>query len=379
MAATRVLAKGFNFWPDQGPKLNSVADIVDAYENKHLAGAYFEPETKERLLAYNHGLTGFSQFEDAAVASGFADESAGQLVIPFVHILEAYPGSLPGGGQERGDCVSWSQRNAGLGTMVCEVAAGLPDQQTGLAEECPQVSQEGIKNGVLSTEAIYWWRRHSGHGWYCGSASLVTQKESGLWVRQDYPELGINLTKYSGNQTELYGKKPPTGKIAGEGKQHLIRAFAEVTTKQGRRDALANGYFLSTCGSESFSNQRDANGVSERTRAGWAHAMAVLAFDDRKIVYDRYGDSLELYQNSWAIWNGGSRDILDSAKYVPPAKKAEWIAKDIVNPATGNIMIPKGSFWAKSRDVAKREVFAMSSVNGWPKQKLDFLLRSPLG
>jgi hypothetical protein len=370
MAGPKVLGKGFSFWPEAA-KVSAIKDIIEMYSNG-FAGAYGEPEEREALIAENRALTGFGSIEEAATANNWAGSGQGKLVIPFVHVVEAYPGCWPGPGQARGDCVSWSQKNACLGSMVCEVVGNRPDEETGVAERLPEVSREGIKNGVLSTEAIYWWRRHGGDGWSCSAACRVTQRESGLWLRQDYDDLGIDLTTYSGSLAGKFGVKPPTGKIAEAGKLHLARAFAEARLAAARRDALANGYFGSTCGMEGFSSERDSNGVSRRS-GSWAHAMASIAFDDRPEIIKLYGDSLELILNSWAIWNKGPRDIFQSARFVPPSKRKLWESIDIVNPVTGNIMIPKGSFWARSRDVANREWLAVSSVNGWPRQLLpDF-------
>lgn len=369
----RKILKGFRFWTEAGPQnLTSPSAIQRAYESGW-AGTYEEPAEHEALMAENKALTGFSTIDDAASVNGWAESGAGKLIIPFVHIMEAYPGCWPGPAQEVGDCVSHSVKNAALGSMVCEVVAGKPDEESGLTEGCPEVSPEGIKQGVFSTEAIYWWRRASSnnsHGWYCSAAARVMQRESGLWIRKNYTELGLDLTRYSGRNTTKWGRTPPTGKIAEAGKRNLARAYAEAKTSEARRDALANGYFGNTCGGESFSNKRDANGLSLRTIEGWAHAFACIAFDDRAVIKRMYGDSLELEQNSWGVWNTGSRDIFDSAQYVPAEKKDLWIKLDIVNPTTGNIMIPKGSMWVKSRDVAKREWLATSSIAGWPKKQM---------
>lgn len=370
MAGPKVLAKGFQYWPQQEDRVTLTPAEVESMYNKGFAGAYGEPEEKAALLAENKALTGFESIAEAATANNWADSGAGQLIIPFVFIVEAYPGCWPGPAQGRGDCVSHNEKNATLGSMVCEAVSNKPDPMTGKIEGLPAVSPEGIAQGVLSTETFYWWRRHGGDGWSCGAACRVAQKESGLWLRQNYSELGIDLTRYSAQLAGKYGVTPPTGKIAEAGLLHLARAFAEAKSAAERRDALANGYFGSTCGMESFAKTRDANGLSSRTAEGWAHAMASIAFDDREVIRKIYGDSLELILNSWNIWNGGPRDIYDSARYVPAAKRKLWESIDLVNPATGNIMIPKGSFWAKSRDVANREWFAVSSINGWPRRKL---------
>lgn len=369
MAGPKVLLKGFQFWPTQEQAMQ-VQGVVKMYDNG-FAGAYGEPEEREALIEENRVLTGFSSVNQAATANGWAESGAGKLCIPFTHVVEAYPGCWPGPAQDRGDCVSHNTKNAILGSMVCEVVGGVADPQSGLTEDCPVVSPEGIKNGVLSTEAIYWWRRHGGDGWSCGAAARVVQKESGLWLRQDYPDLGFDLTRYSGTLAGKFGATPPTGKIATTGLLHLARAFAEAQSFEERRDAIANGYFGSTCGSESFAEVRDANGIAARTSKGWAHAMACIGADDRDIVKKIYGCSLELILNSWNVWNSGPRDIIDSARYVPADKKALWVSLDLVNPATGNIMIPKGSFWARSIDVKNRDWLAVSSINGWPRRNLS--------
>lgn len=364
------IPKGSKFWDENGPQLlHTPSEVQKAYEEGWV-GAYNDPEEHEHLLEENKQLTGYSTIEDAATANNWAGSGKGKLSMPFLHVLEAYPGCWPGPKQDLGDCVSHAGKNSGLGSMVCEVVAGEPDEITGKKERLPEVSPLGIKQGVLSTEALYWWRRHGGDGWYCSAAARVMQKESGLWLRKDYPELGIDLTKYSGRLAHKYGRTPPSGDIAEAGKLHLVRAFAEAKTTEARRDALANGYFGFTCGGESFSNKRDSYGVSRRTRSGWAHSMTDIAFDDRADTIKRYGEPLILILNSWGIWNSGPRDIYDSAKYVPPAKKRLWIRLGIVNPQTGNIMIPHGAFWVRASDVIRREWLAVSSVNGWPRKNL---------
>lgn len=368
MAGPIILPKWAKRWNNLSQGL-SVKEILDAYESG-MAGAYGEPEEREALIAENKALTGYGAIGDAAHGNGWADSGKGKLVIPFVHVLEKYPGCWPGPGQTRGDCVSHAAKNAGLGSMVCEVVDGKPDEVTGVLEDLPEVSPEGIKEGVLSTEAIYWYRQHGGDGWSCAASCRVMQKSSGLWVRKDYPEIKVNLTRYSGSIAGKWGAVSPPQTVTALGRRNLVRAFAAASTREERRDALANGYFGNTCGGESFSNVRDANGVSKRTPKGWAHAMASIAYDDRESTIKLYGCALELLLNSWAVWNSGPRDIRDSASMVPASKKEEWIKKGIVNAVTGNIMIPHGAMWVLTNDTRDRDWLAQSSVNGWPRRKL---------
>jgi hypothetical protein len=104
--------------------------------------------------------------------------------------------------------------------------------------------------------------------------------------------------------------------------------------------------------------------------------MAFGGFDDRESTRSLIGDSLELVQNSWGNWNTGNRDIRDSKEYITSLvvitgkSVSELVALDIVNGETGNIMIPKGSFWAKSKDVAKRTCIAKAGVAGWARRDL---------
>ena len=131
------------------------------------------------------------------------------------------------------------------------------------------------------------------------------------------------------------------------------------------RDLLYNGYGVTTCGGEGLDDQRDENGVSHRS-GSWSHAMAYIAVDDRPWAKQTYGGPLVLDLNSWAAWNRGPRDIHDSASMVPVSKKQLWIDRGIVNPATGNIMIPEGSTWVRYSEMRNRDMTAFSGVNGWP-------------
>lgn len=356
----------FADWPNDAADLTT-EKVRELYENG-FAGAKENPHALDMfrsVQAYPNG-------EDAAHQFGLADTGAGKLVIPFVHVMEMFPNCWPGRqGQGRGDCVSWSTRNAALMTMVCDILAGTPDQQTGQPEEKPDVPPDGIADGVLSTESFYWWRGYNGDGWSCGEAANVATRTSGLFVRKDYPELGVNLTRYSASTAGKYGSRPPGAEIKTVGGQHLVHQATELSTLEASRDYLANGYGITTCGGEGFSDQRDQYGASKRS-GSWSHAYARIGVDDRDVIKQIFGQPMVLELNSWAKWNRGPRDIYQSASLVPPDKKELWISLDIVNPATGNIMIPEGSWWCKWSDCKNREVIAFSGVNGWPKRTFQW-------
>jgi hypothetical protein len=342
--------------------------VIELYKGG-FAGAKYDPEKMDEFKAAMLQPDG----EQIAHAMGMADTGAGKLVIPFVHVLEMFPGCWPGRiGQGRGDCVSWGTRNSSLGTMVADIVSGQPDEKTGKPEEKPDVSPEGIADGVLSTETFYWHRGHGGEGWFCPEAARVACQKSGLMIRKNYPELGVDLTKYSSSTAGKYGRTPPPASVIDVTDNNLIHQATQASGLEVRRDLLFNGYFVLDCGGEGYSNTRDENGVSKRS-GSWAHSMTEIGVDDRDAIKQIYNEPLVLILNSWAKWNRGPRDIFQSAALVPADKKQKWVECGIVNPTTGNIMIPEGSFWAPWSHVKRREAIAMSGANGWPRKKLPDL------
>jgi hypothetical protein len=167
-----------------------------------------------------------------------------------------------------------------------------------------------------------------------------------MWIRKNYSDLNIDLTKYSGSLAGKWGSRTPPEEIKKVGQEHLIRTSTELHSFEEIRDYLANGYGINSCGGEGFSNTRDENGVARRS-GSWAHSMAYIGADDRKETKDKYGSPLVLVMNSWGKWNSGPRQILGTTEN-----------------------IPEGSFWAKWNDLKNRDQYAFSSAMGWPSQKL---------
>ena len=316
-----------------------------------LQGTYADPAAHDRLTAMIRSQGQSPDADDTCRNYGLSGSGEGKLFAAFAIIEKVFPGSLPASAQGIGSCVAHSTRNAALGTLACEVAAGKPDEVSGKIEGIPEVPEAGRLDGVLSTEGIYWWRGHSGpDGWNCDHAAEVICSESGLWIRKNYESIGIDLTKYNARTEAKWGRPLPPQNVKDLGREHLMRTATRVKTFNDLRDLLNNGYCISSCGGESFSSKRDENGVSSRTRGGWAHAMAYLAVDDRDVVKRRYnGEPLILIQNSWgARWSSGPRRVMDSV-----------------------LEIPLGSFWARWSDIKNRYAVAFSGVNGWPPQTFD--------
>lgn len=324
---------------------SNVYDVVAAYESGFV-GATCDAGATERLQAKIAAAGGMPVGAMACSAYGLVGSGAGKLSLAFRAIDDVYPDSLPGGAQGRGDCVSWSTRNACLLTMCTDIMSGEPDEVSGKLEGAPAVSDEARINGVLSTEAFYNWRRHGGDGWSCGSAVDVAMHESGLWLRKKYDEIGVDFTRYSSKNAGLYGRSPPPESWLAIGKNHLVRTATVLESFEELRDMIANGYGVTSCGGEGFSNQRNEDGVSSR-RGSWAHAMAYGAVDDRDVIKQKYGEPLVMLIQSWGEWNSGPRRILGTS-----------------------IDIPVGAFWVKWSAIKNREMIALSGVPGWPPKKL---------
>ncbi len=338
-----VIPREFKFW--EGDRELSPDELIAQYD-AGAAGVWKDPEATAEFETLIVGSGGELDGGQVCSDNGLAGAGEGRLVIPFVFVLQLLPGCWPGAAQQRGDCVSHSTKNAALLTLCCDVVSGKPDEETGHIEGLPEIDPVGVTQGALSTEAIYWYRGYNGDGWSCEAAATVAIKKSALWPRRDYPELGINLTRYSGSLAGKYGRSAPPSEITTFGQKHLIRTATRISTFEQVRDMLANGYGITTCGGEGFSSVRDENGVSRR-KGSWSHALAFIGADDRPEIIKLYGEPLVLVLNSWGKWNSGPRRIYGT-----------------------QIDIPEGSFWARWSDVRRRSMLAFSGANGWPTKKL---------
>ena len=245
------------------------------------------------------------------------------------------------------NCVSHGTKNACLITLACEIYDAKADEVTGRIEGAPEISEEGLKEGALSTEAIYWWRGHGGaNGWNCADSARQVTTNAGLWPRKNYEEIGIDLTTYSGSKATKWGGSPPPENVAKIGREHLIRTATKVSGREQVRDFLAAGFGVFNCSGLGFSRTRDEHGVS-RQSGSWSHSQAFCGYDDRPETHEEYGQALVCWINSWGVWNSGGRRVRGT-----------------------DLDIPEGSFWALAETIDSCSCFALSSVAGWPRRKM---------
>lgn len=351
-------------WPAAAVNLPT-EQIVRLYQQGYGATLY-EPEEREKLFDNSP----FPDGQSCAEVFGLVGSGKGKLSLPYLYSYAHWPKAWPSPGQETGDCVSRGGKNAGFVLLGVEIALALPDEKTGKVETFPEVSEIAEKQGVIVCESIYGDRGHSGQGASCDRLIRHCTTSGGIIIRQDYPEIGIDFTKLNTRLGMNWGRSGTPEKVRALGRKHQIRLATDCDNFEVSRDFVANGYPLWCCSGYGWSSQRDEWGYSRR-QGGWAHSWIIMGFDDRPETVAKYGFPLALYQHDWGRWNGGGRDIRDSADYVPPHLKEHWIKIGLVNPRTGNLMIPEGSMWIDARLLNNCDVTAMSSFNGFPLQSLD--------
>ena len=263
-------------------RLSSPEDCLAVYE-RGFAGFYPDPAAEARLLAEIEASGGYARALGAINFHQLYGAGENILSLPYLAAMRMYPGCLPGGSQARGDCVSWSMRSASL-VSYC---ASLVWQDNSHRYAPPEVSDAARANGVFATETFYWFRAHSGEGWNCGDAARIALTKSGMMVRKNYPEIGIDLEEYSGATAGKWGASTPPEKVIAVTSQHLLSAATVCKTWEEVRDMLANGFALATCGSEAFERSRDEFGFCRRSNSVWQHAMSFIAADDRREVKQR--------------------------------------------------------------------------------------------
>lgn len=366
-----VIAEGFQEWRETPGEL-SAAEVQSMYE-AGFAGAFGQPEARERFRDRVKAAGFDPNGEDTATTWGLSGRAEGGLHVPFVYAADAF-GALPfpGRAQGRGDCVSRGTANVATITLGIELFLERPDPVTGIVEGFPQLALQALTEGVLASESLYWWRQHNGEGTSCALLADALCHDGGMWLRQAYPDLGIDLTTYSARTAGIYGAQSPPEKFRAVGRAHPMRTATEPEDWPAAADFLANGHGVNSCGGQAWSSSRDENGFSPTTNGGWAHSEGYIACDWRPWVAQKYKvPALFLMLNSWGpSWNGGPRDIYDSAQYVPASKRERWIALGLVNPTTGNLLIPPGSRWVACTTLSSRYLVAFSGAAGWPARDL---------
>lgn len=332
--------KAVQDWPQDAVDLE-LDDIQHLYESG-FAGTKYDPEQREALFSAMPWPDG----EAAAYTFGLVGSGAGKLSLPYKPAYDHWPKCWPCPGQTTGDCVSHAGKNSAIVLIGVECECGEPDPATKIVEGWPEVSAEAEAQGVVACENIYGDRGHGGAGASCSRLQNYVTTKGGILLRQNYPDLGIDFTRYNASIGIKWGNSGVPEAVNAEGKKHQIRTCTDCPKHEVCRDFIASGYPIWACSGYGWSNKRDENGYSQRS-GSWAHSWIVMGYDDREETKAKYGFPLFLYNHDWAKWNSGGRRIMGT-----------------------NIDIPEGSFWGDARLLDNCDCAAMSNMNGYPPRKL---------
>ena len=318
---------------------------VAAYE-AGLIGARVDHRADEEFGDYIIRRGGNPNGAEVAHEWEFAGLGKGKLTLLFPAVMKVFPDCFPNVPQIWGDCVGSAAANCLVSTIGMEIYSGKPDEVTGHVEVAPELPPVGIAQGVVARESLFAWRGYDDDGWGCSEAAK-TACEKGFLLRKPYPELGIDLTRYTEQTIRLGGRRPPNDKWLAESKQHVARTATFLKGRDQVRDYLAAGYGCFNCSGQGFAKTRNEHGVA-RQIGKWSHAQSWIGFDDRPEIHRIYGQALVLWLNQWGGgWISGPRRILGT-----------------------DIDIPEGSYWALADTIDRcGSVIALSSVAGWPRRR----------
>jgi len=307
--------------------------VIEGYADGSIQGSLRDPASLERFLASSSTPV----FE--ASAWQLSGTGAGKTSLPFkfaVHFHEQFGPNEP---QTTGDCVSHAVRNVGF------------------VDHTVDAGQRRVQycGAIFATENIYGWRGHSGQGASCSTLAAYVNSEGGIggYLPRAMYEDGrnrVDLSVYDSSIGHNWGRSRTPSWLNDIADDHAADYVSLVSTIEGARDAIANGYCIAACSGLGFSNRRDALGVAKRS-GSWAHAMAwVGCIDDpTDEAYKWARGPLFLIQNSWGKWNSGPR-------------RHEQ---------------PEGSFWVTWRDaqsiLAARGAFAIGKTK-FTRRNLSYML-----
>lgn len=240
--------------------------------------------------------------------------------------LNAYPDT---GTQLIGDCVSWGGHKHII--------------------EYLQIMQIALNN---AEEFKYIF---SPYGYGCGRVfiggnQIFGDGSVGAWQSEANVRFGsvpldtTGLPKYSANVAKDFGRSSASlNKWVEQGKLHLIRSSAKVTTWDQLVESINNLYPVAICSNVGFTMTPQNDGFHHRS-GSWGHCMMIAGVDPE------HRDPYACILNSWGDAHGRVIDFVT---------KEEW---------------PKGTLRVRKSDIERileqNDSFAYSGYNGFPAQEL---------
>lgn len=269
---------------------------------------------------------------------GAVEDSAGKRVVLWDFATKVLGQHLPTFTQEIGDCVSMGMANCANYLQVVQIALGMNK-----TDGTPMDFHPSFQPYIYGVSRV-----QIGGGRLGGSDGSI-----GAWAAEGCKKYGIlradftGVPPYSGSVARQWGRSGPPANFLNEAKQFLIQTYSPVMSYEQVRDALVNGYPVSVASNRGFRmTLQDRGGKLFGVPSGsWAHQMCFIGVDDT-------GSNPGCYcMNSWG-----------ANAFSPGHKNGE----------------PPGGFWVDPETVTQmcraEDSFAYSNFDGFPGQKLDFML-----
>lgn len=257
---------------------NTPLEIRRAYENGLPGSPFSGRELDEYLGEAKHPLFG-------AAAYNIYGSGEGKLVCLHKLMKVVDPNFGESEKQGTGDCSSHGARNAADITRQVEIIDGEAESFI-------------VRS---ATEPTYGHRGHSGQGMSVVRSMRFLTTEGGVLLRQNYPDLGVDLSEYNARIGMNWGSRGVPSAVVKKAKEHSFQTSSLVTTVEEARDAIANGYALSVGSNYGFSSRRDKNGVARRS-GSWNHCFTRGAF-----VSGAWKEIQEIKEGDYVYTHSGNR------------------------------------------------------------------------
>ena len=290
----------------------------------HLTGWSNLPEETEGIMK---GLP-IPIFENASAE--LKGTGKGKTVLLYEFIQKLYPNFEQI--QQVSDCTSF------MAAHCIDILKGVEIILNGEFEEL---------DNITATEFIYGGSRvNIGGGRINGggstggfTADLINK--IGSVSRSKYNK--IDLSTYDSDRANRWGDQGVPTELLNIAKDHKVKTVSQVSTYEGVRDAIANGFPVGVCSNYGFDNSvRDKHGILYRSGT-WFHAQSIIALDDS------YKIPSCLILNSWPFnWVSGPQ------RYGNEPKGSYWVTADTINEMVG-----------------QNDSFVYSNFDGYKTQNLN--------
>jgi hypothetical protein len=234
---------------------------------------------------------------------------------------------LPAQQQPRGTCVSrgWSRSVDYLQCVL--IASGSPLEYRSISHAAVYGMAREI-GGDLSYQdgAVGAWAARAVSEWGTVTNDDAKDRDAG------YDDLAVE-----------WGARGVPQAVKELARKHLVRTVSLVTSAEQARDALCNGYPVSCCSDQGFTMARDQSGRCT-PEGSWSHCMMWSGYRDDRRQF--------LVEQSWG--------------------------QNVPSGPLGDLDIPDNAFWidwgVADRMLRQQDSFALSGYDGFPAQRLDWLL-----